>query len=427
MGFQTFEVKPGARLHYYPTSKFKDLSLAVAWRVDLDPARLTQVALVPSVLRRGTRSFPTAQLLARRCEELYGCRLATRVYKLGEQQLWWAGLDLPHPRYLADDRALAGALDLLKELLWHPLAVHGAFRSDYVEEEREVLRRALRARFNNKASWANLRCVETMCAGERYALPPLGKEEDLAGIDPSGLYRAYREVLRVGQQDVLAVGDWEGAAGGDVVGLLSPLFGEDSRQPAPLTPVEVKPARSQWQEVVERQPVNQGRLVLGLRTTITLADPLYPALLFAEGLLGRYAHSKLFVNVREKAGLAYYAHTILDAVKGIVLAVAGIDFAAYVRARDTTLEQLEALRRGEISAQEWEATYRSLRNELSGWADEAGSLMWGMMQGVTVGREFSPPALVAALERVTRDQVVEAAARLRPDTVYFLTREEAGS
>lgn len=416
--FVSEELGPGVRWHHFPTAKFKDLSLSVAWRVNLNRDTVTRVALVPSVLRRGTRSFPTARELARRCEELYGCRISSRVYRLGEQQVWWVGLDFPHPRYVGEPGYLDGVLGLLAELVWEPVTEGEGFRPDYVAQEREVLLRAQRARFNNKASWANLRCVEEMCAGERYALHPLGREEDLEGIDPGNLYATYREVLAGGRLDMVAVGDWASVPDG-----LAPMAGE--RRPGVLAPVEVKPARPAVREVVEHQPVSQARLVLGLRTTVTMADDLFPALLFLDGLLGRYAHSRLFVNVREKAGLAYYASTILDPVKGIVLMVAGIDAAAFPKARDLSLAQLHALQRGEISDQEWEATYRSLRAEVATLSDDPGGLAWGMMEGLTVGREFSPGDLAAGVDRVTREHVVEAARRVQPDTVYFLTSEGA--
>ncbi|MDI6824872.1 MAG: insulinase family protein [Bacillota bacterium] len=451
--FVSREVGPGARVHYFHAPRFKDLSLSVAWRVNLERETVTRVALVPSVLRRGTRSFPTARDLARRCEELYGCRISSRVYRLGEQQVWWVGLDFPHPRYVEGSGYLEGVLGLLGELLWQPVTEDGGFRSDYVAEEREVLRRALRARFNNKASWANLRCVEEMCAGERYALHPLGREEDLDAIDPRTLYASYRDVLAHGHLDVVAVGDWEALAAGGaadpsgagVAEILRPLLprtaggaygpGPDGpgeqrpgeRRPGPLAPVEVKAARAEVRQVVEHQPVSQSRLVVGLRTTVTVGHDLFPALLFLDGLLGRYAHSRLFVNVREKAGLAYYANTMLDPVKGIVLMVAGIEGKAFQKARDTSLEQLYALGRGEIGNGEWEATYRSLRAEVASWSDDPDGLAWGLLEGLTAGRDFTPAEVVAAVDRVTREQVVEVARRLQPDTVYFLTGEGAAA
>ena len=43
------------------------------------------------------------------------------------------------------------------------------------------------------------------------------------------------------------------------------------------------------------------------------------------GLLGGFAHSKLFTNVRENAGLAYTISSQLDLFSGFLRMYAGID------------------------------------------------------------------------------------------------------
>src|SRR5690606_765754 len=69
---------------------------------------------------------------------------------------------------------------------------------------------------------------------------------------------------------------------------------------------EVRPFRGEVKRVVEQMDVGQGKLNLGLRTGILHASDAYPAALMYNGIFGSYPHSKLFINVREKASLAYY-------------------------------------------------------------------------------------------------------------------------
>lgn len=77
--------------------------------------------------------------------------------------------------------------------------------------------------------------------------------------------------------------------------------------------------------VVERLNVSQGKLNMGLRTSITYGDPQYAAALMYNGILGGYPHSKLFVNVREKESLAYYASSRYDGHKAIATIQSGIE------------------------------------------------------------------------------------------------------
>ena len=45
------------------------------------------------------------------------------------------------------------------------------------------------------------------------------------------------------------------------------------------------------------------------------------------GIFGGFPHSKLFINVREKASLAYYAASRLESHKGLLMVMSGIENA----------------------------------------------------------------------------------------------------
>ena len=103
----------------------------------------------------------------------------------------------------------------------------------------------------------------------------------------------------------------------------------------------------------ERMDVTQGKLALGFRTGgITCWEEDYPALVMCNAVFGATPLSKLFLNVREKRSLCYYASSNLEKMKGLLLVSSGIEFGQYQQARDEILAQLEAVRRGEI--EDWE-------------------------------------------------------------------------
>src|SRR5207244_2912492 len=114
-------------------------------------------------------------------------------------------------------------------------------------------------------------------------------------------------------------------------------------------------------EIREPMPVKQGKLCVGLRTKERIEDASYPALIVLNGVLGAFAHSKLFRNVREKAGLCYYASSALERTKGLLYIQSGIERENFEKARDLCLEQLEAIKRGEVTDEEMENTRRALR------------------------------------------------------------------
>ena len=164
--------------------------------------------------------------------------------------------------------------------------------------------------------------------------------------------------------------------------------------------------------------VTQGKLALGFRTGGTTCwEEDYPALVMCNAIFGGTTLSKLFLNVREKLSLCYYASSMLEKMKGLMLVSSGIEFDKYETARDEILAQLEAVRRGEIADWELEGARRTL--------DDQGRQEEFWLGQAAAGLDTTIEELCARFETVTREQVAAAAQKLELDTIYFLKGKEA--
>lgn len=180
------------------------------------------------------------------------------------------------------------------------------------------------------------------------------------------------------------------------------------------------PPREEVRTIVERLDVRQGKLNMGLRTGCLYGSRDYPALLLCNGLLGAFPHSKLFVNVREKASLAYYASSRLDGHKGIMTIQSGIEIRNYEKAVQIIRDQLDAMQRGEFSAEDLARTKAMLSNQLREIQDSALERIGFDFSAAISGKEMTSEQFIADLEAVTPDQIVSAAQAVKLDTIYFL-------
>ena len=69
---------------FAPTDKFKTTSFKLILHRNLRSNEHSLNAVVPFVLRRGTRSRPSSRDIARYMEELYGAQFSTDIGKIGE-------------------------------------------------------------------------------------------------------------------------------------------------------------------------------------------------------------------------------------------------------------------------------------------------------------------------------------------------------
>ncbi|MBY3618711.1 insulinase family protein [Acinetobacter sp. CUI P1] len=412
----------GLRIHVMPTKAFKTYAISLYAGIPLDENTVTSTALAPFVLRRGTATYPETTQFRERLEELYGAGFGFDIYKRGDYQIVQFRMDTINDSFVqSQESLLEQSFAFLGEVLTRPLVEDGSFRPSYVATERETVRKKLESIVNDKIRYAAERCIEEMCRNEPYRLHPLGQRADLDRITPKSLYQSYNSWLDEAILDLYVVGD---TTAEEVEKLIQRHFGriqsEVGLYSSKFVPVSVNEVRT----VEEKLDVSQGKLNLGLRTSITYKDDSYASALMYNGILGGYPHSKLFVNVREKASLAYYASSRYDGHKGIGTIQSGIETQNYGKAVDIIEKQLEEMKAGNISDLELSQTKAMIRNQLSEIPDSAFEMISYDFNRQLSGKERTTDQLLGQVEQIGAEDVKAAAETFQLDTIYFLTGKE---
>ncbi|MCA1294160.1 insulinase family protein [Paenibacillus sp. alder61] len=407
------------RIHVLPTNRFKTFAVSLYAGIPLDSETVTTTALTPFVLRRGTVSYPETIQFREQLELMYGAGFGFDVYKRGNYQIVQIRMDTINDSFVqSQESLLAKTFAFLGEVVTKPVMENNGFRAAYVTTERENVRKKLESIINDKIRYAAERCIEVMFEGDPYRLHPLGQRADLDNITPETLYEAYRNWLRQASLDLYVVGDTTLA---EVQELVEKMFDLNRSDTPNYAPAEKNTQPKEVRTVKERLDVNQGKLNLGLRTSITYRDDQYASALLYSGILGSYPHSKLFMNVREKESLAYYAASRYDGHKGLMTIQSGIEIANYEKALRIIREQLDSMRAGDISELEMTQTKAMIRNSLQEMQDSAFEMIAYDFNRVLSGKERPVEDLLAQVEKVTAADVVQAAETFQLDTIYFLT------
>jgi len=421
MGTTRFErdAVGGIRLHVLPTDRFKTTAVSVFVGAELQPSTVTSVALTPFVLRRGNASYPETKSFREALDDLYGAGFGFDIYKRGDYQIVNFRMDVIQNEFAAGgEPLLQRGIAFLGETLTKPALEQGRFLSSYVEAEKHTVQKKLEAIVNDKGRYAAERCIEEMCKDEPYRLHPLGQKEDLERITPEGLYEAYQRWLSEAPIDVYVVGN---TSIDEVKRLVADAFAVRGAD-APTAYASSRQIRKvdEVRTVVERMDVGQGKLNMGIRTPATYAEPNYATALVYNGILGSFPHSKLFLNVREKESLAYYAASRLDGHKGILTIQSGIEIDKYERAVEIIKKQLDAMRAGDISELEMSQTKAMISNHLREMNDSAYEMIGYDFNTVLSGKERTAEALLEEIERVDVPSIAAFAQQVELDTVYFL-------
>lgn len=422
--FQTVTLG-NVRLHILPSEKFKTTTLAVLLEQELSEEKVTKTALLPQVLQRGTQSYPTTLELQRRSDELYGANLFGDVFKRGERHMMQFGLDLANEQYLQEQTPLLEqGLDFLSEVLFSPVLEEEHFKKTFVDVEKKNLRQRLSSLQDDKIRYAAKRLNEEMCKNEPFALYAYGRITDLDELDASELYTYYQEILQNCPIDIYCVGNVDVDQFASLIEQRFTTHLTDNRRQRVENRISAETGHKE-QVIVERMDVNQGKLNIGCRTHVTIEDEAYPALMLYNGILGGFAHSKLFMNVREKASLAYYCSSRLESHKGLLSVQSGIEIGNYEKALSIIKEQLALMQQGKITDQELEKTKATLINQFKERQDSAYGMIDLHHHSTVSSRNWPLAELIERLRETTREQIQQVAEQIEIDTIYFL-RDQGG-
>ena len=417
---------PGVHLRAIHTNKFKSAYLSVTFMAPLQKDTAAVNALVPYVLRRGSRLHPDMESISAALDELYGGAIEPIVRKKGETQcIGFVASFLDDAYTLEGETILEPAAKLMGELLLQPVLENGGFQQDYVDGEKANLIDRIRSQINDKRSYATQRLKQLMCEEEAYGVDAWGDEESAAAITAEGLWQQYQKLLSSCEVEVYYCG---GADDKRVEAALKEMLAQLPRtEETEETACEVRlTAGTEPQVIEEAMDVTQGKLAVGFRTGgMTVWEEDYPALVMLNAVYGGTTMSKLFMNVREKLSLCYYASSSVERMKGILWVASGIEFDKYQQARDEILAQLEAIRRGEIEPWELEGARRTVMTSYMSALDSQARQEDFWLGQAAAGVDEGLEELAKRIEQVTHEQVVEAAHKLQLDTIYFLKGKEA--
>lgn len=409
----------GIKVYQIKTDKFKTNSVNIFFHDNLSKENASKNALLPAVLRRGSVNFPTIQDISLQLEELYGAAFDCGITKKGENQIIQFYLDFISDKYANGEADLTRkAFDLLFEIITKPVTENGVFKKEYLEQEAKNLKELIESRVNDKVQYGVDKCLEVMCEKEPFGLFDYGNIEDIGSINESNLYEHYKYFLETLPVYVFISGDINEEKTGYIIDKFKQIKRGKTKN---LQEVSIESHVSKVREVTEQMNVNQAKLSIGFRTNTRPNSGNYYKLMLYNSILGGGIHSKLFQNVREKNGMAYYVFSRLEKFKGLMVISGGIEINNKDKAYEVIMKQLEDMKNGNISDYEFESSVKSIETGIKSLKDSQLQVVDFNLSQTIAGTKDSPDDIIEKVKKVTRQDVMEIAKNIEMDTVYFLT------
>jgi predicted Zn-dependent peptidase len=294
------------------------------------------------------------------------------------------------------------ALDVLLDMLRH-----SRFDPEEIEREKGVILEEMNMYQDTPRDHIGT-VYETLMFGDNpLGWETLGTKETIKGAH-RGTFLDYVEEWYTPERMVVGV---SGMVGTDLLPMLEDLLGDMSATAAGR-PAPADLDRSPGPRVaVYHKDADQAHLILGVES-YPLEHPDRYALQLLSAVLGSGMSSRLFLEVRERRGLAYYVHgmnhSYTDA--GSLLAQAGVDLTRIDEAITVIAEQFARMAAEQVGSDELEKARSLIKGRFVLRTESPqGLITYGLNREVLEGRVLEPSELLSEIDAVTAEDVQRVA------------------
>lgn len=298
------------------------------------------------------------------------------------------------------------ALDVLVDMLRH-----SRFEPEEIEREKGVIVEEMNMYFDTPRDYIGGVYEELLYGDQPLGWEILGRKETVRGATRD-TFLGYLDHWYKPSRMVLGVA---GRTGGDVVERAHDLLGDLA--PAETgEPAAVQPHSNGRVKVFTKQS-DQAHVVLGVHSH-PLEHPDRYALQLLATVLGGGMSSRLFSEVRERRGLAYYVyglnHSYTDA--GTLYAQAGVDLTRIDEAVTAITHELRTIAAEPVPADELEKARNFAKGRFVLQLESPqGLIMFGLRKEVLERRTPDPEEVLAGIDAVTGEDVSRVARELIAD------------
>lgn len=379
-------LKNGIRLITAPLKETQTASLLVMVKVGsrYETDRDSGLAhFVEHMMFKGTKRRPTTLALSKELDSV------------GAEFNAFTGKDTTAYLIKADSRHLSLSIDVLSDML-----LHSKLDAAELEKEKGVIVEEINMYEDNPLMYVEEMLEETMFGGNPLGRMIAGSRETVRAVKRAQMAQ-FKNKYYQGRNIVIGLaGNFLPAQVEEIKKKFSFLAGSKKnfnkiriKQKAPRVKVKYK-------------ETEQVQLALGWPAYSYFDEKIYPLQLLSV-ILGGNMSSRLFINVREKNGLAYFVHSGVNVYEdtGSLVIQAGLDKTRMDLAIKTILVETEKMKHS-VSAVELKRAKDFVAGKVALDLEDSLSIArWYASQEVMTGKIMTPQEKLQRLNRVTVKEI----------------------
>ncbi len=418
------KIKDGVNLHLIINDNFKTDYAVIFLSVPLEKEFVTQNALIPAILKSGSKQYSNYKKITEELEMMYGASFDCGIDKNGDNLILKFYIESINDKYLPNKNDnILKSIKILLDIVCNPLVENNVFKESYIEIEKKNLELLINAQKDDKNLYALEKCINIMYKNSGYGLSKYGKIEGLEKINSQNLYEQYLNLIDNSKIDIFVSGNIEKEKIINEIQtneLIKELKPRQEKINTNHFKKEIKEKIEKPEENIEEMNISQGKLVIGLDILPNDFEDFRFIAIIYNAIFGNGVNSKLFQIVREKESLAYTAKSEYVSQKNNIFISCGIECEKYEKTVELIKILLEDMKKGNFTEEDIDKAKEYIDAGITAIKAEQDTQIIFLF-----GQELSKLPLTVEeykekIKAVTKDEIIKFANLIQINTIYFL-------
>lgn len=359
--YQKIKLNNGARILLVPSESTKAVTVLALFKVGSRNERkqINGVShFVEHLMFKGTKKRPTTLDISKDLD------------RVGAEYNAYTGKDHTGYYIKIDSAKINTAIEILHDILYH-----SRFNKKEIDRERNVIIEEINMYKDNPMLYVDDLFEELVYEGSSLAWQIAGPREVIKKISRQEILR-YRDRFYLPRNMVIAIA---GKIPDNIMGKAEGCFGSVPKNnvkiPSGKLMLFPQDVRQGAKFKLHYKKTEQVQLALGF-PAYKKSDPRLYALNLLSVILGGNMSSRLFINIREKRGLAYFVNCHLDSHEdiGSLMIHSGLDKSRIKEALQAILRELRKIKKDGVSQEELRNAKDFLRGKITLKLEDSSSL-----------------------------------------------------
>lgn len=344
------------------SKKFKSIGISVVYKMKFDDKNISAFNILAKYLGNCSANYPSIESFNKQIDNLYGSAVGIKSEYVGSLFTVNFFINFINPKYIQDDNFCEEILTFFHDMIYRPLFnQEGYFQENIFNICKQNCLVDVESLDEYNMGYVLKKLKKTISQNNHSAMASssLGDKKVLQHFNHKNILKYYRRLLHA-PFDIYVTGEYSFLK---MEKILRKYFSKKGIQKIDYSVFDLIEKKT-YEPIRIYKNISQAKVAVAYRIPILFNQPEQYAFRIARLVLSGTLSSKFGKVIREKMGLCYSISSTYSAYYGTFIVTTGVSSENILKVIDEIDHQINELKKGNISDEEFLQAKEGIQNDL---------------------------------------------------------------